>query len=170
MRHTHAAVLALIVFGLAARPGVAAAQKLLPALVGGAAGLAAGAYVSIGIVTLQARRGDYIYSTEEALGWYATPILVGPAVGFTIGLVDKDRLRRTIIGGAAGGALGTGVGALLGLELWDPPEGKWAGGVVGGAAGLLVGAAVGLLWPADSDDPADGAVAAGVPIGIRIRF
>src|SRR5687768_15834943 len=66
-------------------------MRLLPALLGGATGLAAGGYVAIGIVTFQARRGHYLYSTEDALGWHATPILIGPSVGFLIGLFDQER-------------------------------------------------------------------------------
>jgi hypothetical protein len=139
-------------------PRPVAAQQILPALVGGAAGFAAGGYVGIGIITLQARRGRYLYSTEEALGWHAAPVLIGPAVGFLIGLWDQERLRRTVIGGAVGGVAGTGVGWLLGLQLWRPPEGKWAGAVIGGAAGLLAGSLAGALWPA----PAEGSAAPAV--------
>jgi hypothetical protein len=148
-------------------------MQLLPALVGGATGLAAGGYVAIGIVTAQARRGRYLYSSEDALGWHATPILVGPGVGFLIGLFDQERLRRTVIGGAAGGIVGTGIGWLAGLHFWLSPEGKWAGGVIGGAAGLLAGSLVGALWPAPDEAQATAAAAAGLrglPIGVRISF
>ena len=147
--------------------------QLLPALVGGAAGLAAGGYVAIGIVTAQARRGRYLYSTEDALGWHATPILVGPSVGFLIGLFDEGRLRRTIIGGAAGGVIGTAVGWLAGMAAWSPPEGKWAGGVIGGAAGLLAGSLVGAVWPAadaEGEAPAAASPPLALPLGVRIPF
>jgi hypothetical protein len=133
-------------------PRPVAAQQILPALVGGATGFAAGGYVGIGIITLQARRGHYLYSTEEALGWHAAPVLIGPAVGFLIGLFDQERLRRTVIGGAIGGVGGTGVGWLLGQQLWRPPEGKWAGAVIGGAAGLLAGSLAGAIWPAPAEE------------------
>ena len=148
----------------------ARSQELLPALVGGAAGLAAGGYVSIGIVTLQARRGEFLFSSADALGWQATPVLVGSGVGFFIGLFDEPRLRRTIVGGAAGGIVGTGVGVLFGLTQWSPPEGKWAGGVVGGAAGILAGSLVGALWPEKDNDPAAPATGASVPIGVSFSF
>ena len=148
-------------------------QQVLPALAGGAAGLAAGGYVAIGIVSLQARRGEYLYSTDDALGWHASPILIGSGTGFAIGLFDQERLRRTVIGGAIGGILGTGIGTLYGLHKWQPPEGKWAGGVIGGAAGILAGSLVGALWPAP-DEEQDGTTGAAsgtvVPIGITIRF
>jgi hypothetical protein len=143
-------VLLVVWLPCSARP--VGAQQILPALVGGAAGFAAGGYVGIGIVTFQARRGHYLYSTEDALGWHAAPVLVGPAVGFLIGLFDQERLRRTVIGGAIGGVSGTAVGWILGQQLWRPPEGKWAGGVIGGAAGLLAGSLVGAVWPARSEE------------------
>lgn len=151
------------------------AQELqfLPAMVGGAAGLAAGGYVAIGIVTAQARRGSYLYSTEDVLGWHAVPVLVGPGVGFLIGLFDQERLRRTVIGGAAGGIVGTGIGFLAGLHFWAPPEGKWAGGVIGGAAGLLLGSLAGVVWPEPSAPVATetGAPARpAVPFGFSLRF
>lgn len=146
--------------------------EILPALVGGAAGLAAGGYVAIGIVTAQARRGRYLYSTEEALGWHATPILVGPGVGFLIGLWDPERLRRTIIGGAAGTVVGTSIGWFAGMAGWPPPEGKWAGGVIGGAAGMLAGSLIGLAWP-DPDAQEETSLAPSplvIPLGFRVAF
>jgi hypothetical protein len=148
----------------------AAGQQILPALVGGAAGLASGGYVAIGLVSYQARRGHYLYSSEDALGWHATPILVGPAVGFLIGLLDQERLRRTIIGGAAAGVVGTGVGWLAGRHYWLPPEGKWAGAVIGGAAGLLAGSIVGALWPTPREGTIAGADSPAVPFRVVIPF
>lgn len=147
-------------------------MQVLPALIGGAAGLAAGGYVAIGIVTLQARRGRYLYSSEDALGWHATPILVGPSVGFLIGLFDEERLRRTVIGGAVGGFTSMGVGMVIGDYVWAPPEGRWAGAVIGSAAGLLGGSLIGAVWPApdDSEAPTDQAQARSIPIGLTIRF
>jgi hypothetical protein len=148
----------------------AAGQQVLPALAGGAAGLAAGGYVAIGIVTTQARRGRYLYSTEDALGWHATPILVGPTVGFFIGLVDQERLRRTVIGGAVGGFVGMSAGAIVGQWIWDPPEGRWAGAVIGSAAGLLTGSLIGVLWPAPEEAPVPSTDRARLPIGVSLRF
>jgi hypothetical protein len=146
-------------------------QQLIPALVGGAAGLAAGGYVAIGIVTAQARRGRYLYASEDALGWHATPILVGPSVGFLMGLLDPDRLKRTIIGGSAAAAFGTGVGLLAGRHFWAPPEGKWAGAVIGGAAGLLAGSLAGALWPEPTEEGTPGAAGSrAVPIRIVVPF
>jgi hypothetical protein len=146
-------------------------MEILPALIGGATGLAAGGYVAIGIVTLQARRGRYLYSSEDALGWHAAPILIGPSVGFMIGLFDQERLRRTVIGGAVTGFLGTGIGMVVGTYVWPPPEGRWAGAVIGSAAGLLVGSLAGALWPArESAEEVPAAEGRSIPIGVTIRF
>jgi hypothetical protein len=152
-------------------PRPLAGQQILPALIGGATGLAAGGYVAIGIVTFQARRGRYLYSSEDALGWHATPILVGPSVGFLIGLFDQERLRRTVVGGAVGGFVSTGVGMVIGDYVWAPPEGRWAGAVIGSAAGLLAGSLIGAVWPAPDDPEPEAPLASrSIPIGLTIRF
>jgi hypothetical protein len=147
-------------------------MQLLPALIGGATGLAAGGYVAIGVVTLQARRGRYLYTSEDALGWHAAPILIGPSVGFLIGLFDQERLRRTVIGGAVTGFLGTGIGMVVGTYVWPPPEGRWAGAVIGSAAGLLAGSLAGALWPAreSAEEGPPAAESRSIPIGVTIRF
>lgn len=141
---------------------------------GGAAGLVAGGYVSVGIWTARARfQDEYLFSAADALGWEATPILVGMGTGFAVGFLDQDRLRRTVIGGVAGWFLGTGVGMTLGAAHWRPPEGRWAGGLIGSAAGILVGSAVGLVWPAGDDDggpDTSAARAPRIPLGFTIRF
>jgi hypothetical protein len=160
-------VLATAELGSAPRP--AASQEILPALVGGATGLGAGGYVAIGIVTAQARRGRYLYSSEQALGWHAAPILIGPTVGFLIGLFDQERLRRTVIGGAVGGFSGMTVGTVVGQWIWAPPEGRWAGAVIGSAAGLLAGSLVGVVWPAPEEEQGAQAAQARIPI-VTFRF
>jgi hypothetical protein len=163
-------LLALLLLAIPCLPRPASAQQILPALVGGAAGLAAGGYVAIGIVTLQARRGHYLYSSEDALGWHAAPILVGPTVGFLIGLFDQERLRRTVIGGVVGGFAGMGAGTVVGQWIWPLPEGPWAGAVIGSAAGLLAGSLIGAFSPAPDEDTSVDPQAGRVPIGITLRF
>jgi len=145
-------MLLLIVSHLPASP--ARAQEVVPAATGAVLGLMAGGLVSAGIITVQARRGAYVYSPEDALKWEAASIPVGLAAGLVVGLGDGARARRTLIGGAAGMAAGAGVGALLGSAGWERPEGPWAGGVIGAAAGVLVGSLVGVLLPAGEDGPA----------------
>jgi hypothetical protein len=159
----------------ACAPAGARAQDLVPGLAGGAAGFAAGGYVTLGIWTAKARwRDEYLYSPRDVLGWESLPVLVGTVAGASLGAADQDRLRRGVVGGAAGWLVGTGVGAILGAASWPPPEGRWAGAVVGGAAGVVLGSAVGLLWPAD-DGNGSGAGPGrtglrGVPLAVVIRF
>lgn len=156
-----AALLALLTLLPLGSPPEADAQELVPGLLGGAAGLAAGGYVSVGIWAWKARQGEYLYAARDALGWEATPILVGSATGFALGLSDPDRLRRTVIGGTIGGFVGTGIGLTLGNEFWQPPEGGWAGGVIGGGIGLMLGGAVGMLWSGGGDEAEDGSEPSG---------
>ena len=162
MKRIRRGVLA-VALGAILLPAPAHAQGWLAAGIGGVLGTGAGGFVSLGIVTLGARRGQYVYGIDDVLGWRSVPVLAGAATGITLGFWDERRLRHTVYGTFAGGALGTAVGALVGREIWPPPEGKWAGAVVGGAAGILVGAAVGTLWPVD--DGGDSA-----PIGISLQI
>jgi hypothetical protein len=155
-----------VALGASLLPAPARAQGWVAGMIGGALGMGAGGYVSLGIVTLEARRGGYIYGIDDVLGWRSIPVLAGTATGVTLGLWNQERLRHTVYGTIGGGALGTAVGALVGRHLWPPPEGKWAGAVVGGAAGILVGAAVGAAWPVDDGgDPAPIAVSVQIPLG-----
>ena len=135
--------------GVGLLPAPARAQGLLAGAVGGVLGLGAGGYVSLGIVALKARHGQYLYGIDDVLGWESGAVLAGAATGATLGLWDQDRLRHTVYGSIGGAAVGTVAGALIGHRLWPPPEGKWAGGVIGGAAGILIGSAIGTLWPVD---------------------
>lgn len=159
-------ILMLFVSHLCAAP--AGAQDVVPAATGAVLGLMAGGLVSAGIITLQARRGAYVYSPEDALKWEAAAIPLGVAAGLAVGLGDRARARRTLIGGAAGMAAGAAVGALLGGAGWDRPEGLWAGGVIGAAAGVFVGSLVGVLLPGEEDGPADETAAA--RLQIRLPF
>lgn len=149
----------------AAHPGGAEAQqeRILPALVGGALGLGVGGYVSLGIWAWKAQHGEYLFQVSDALGWEATPVLIGMGTGATVGWISQERLRRAAYWGIGTGLAGTVVGAVVGSNVWRPPEGRWAGGMVGGGAGLLLGAAAGMFWPIDDGDPGEG-----VPLEIRI--
>lgn len=159
---------------LGASPRPAATQELVPAAIGGFAGLAAGGYISIGIWTAKARYNDeYLFAAADALGWEASPVLAGMVTGAAVGFFDTHRLKRGVIGGSAGFLLGTGVGMTLGAAHWRLPEGRWAGGVIGGAAGVLVGSLVGLLWPeGDSATAPEESASRGprIPIGFTLRF
>ena len=151
---------------LAPSTGQAQEKRIVPALVGGALGLGVGGYVSIGIWSWKAHQGSYLFTVDDALGWESTPILVGAATGAAIGWISQDRLRNAAWVGIGTGLVGTVVGAVVGINVWEPPEGRWAGGVLGGGAGLLLGAAVGMVLPVDGDDGDDGDE--GIPVGIRI--
>ncbi len=129
--------------------------------------MGAGGYVALGVITLEARRGTYLFGLDDALGWESAAVLAGGGAGVILGAWDQNRLRSTVFGSIAGAVVGTGVGALVGRRIWPPPEGKWAGGVIGGAAGVLVGAGVGMLMPQKwlgGERDADNSV----PVAIRI--
>lgn len=149
------------------KPGSALAQenRVVPALLGGALGLGVGGYVSIGIWSYKAQEGDYLFAVTDALGWEATPILAGVATGAVVGWLSQERLRRAAYIGIGSGLVGTAVGAVVGNEIWQPPQGRWAGGIIGGGAGLLLGAAIGMFWPLEDED---GAPPAGVPLQVRV--
>ena len=167
-RTTFSAALCAVLIAGAVTPPQVHAQRILPALVGGVVGMGAGGYVALGVVTLKARNGKYLYVIgDAAFGWESAAVLAGGGTGFALGLWDTERLRNGIYGSIAGGLVGTGVGALVGRRLWPAPEGKWAGGVIGGAAGILVGVAVGsLLRPFSGNDRQ--APAAGNEVGLSI--
>jgi hypothetical protein len=158
--------------GSAAPAQAQVAKRLLPAAAGAVLGMGAGGYVALGIVTLKARHGQYLYVIgDAAFGWESAAVLAGSGTGIALGLWDIERLRNGVYGSIAGGLLGTGVGALVGHRIWPAPEGKWAGGVIGGAAGILVGVGVGaLFFPRGNDDEtAPGAasqIAFSIPVGL----
>ncbi|MEN8375539.1 MAG: hypothetical protein ABFS34_08830 [Gemmatimonadota bacterium] len=156
----------------AARP--AAAQGTVPVVVGGVSGLAAGAFVSIGVVTAEARAGRYLHSASDAFGFRSLPVVVGGAAGVALGAADRDRLYDSMLGGAAGGLAGFGAGWLIGSLVWDDDTGSWAGAVMGTAAGILIGSVVGMLAFDEDEDPLPNQAAldrrGGVPVGFSIRF
>lgn len=156
----------LLALATALPASVGAQNRLVPAAIGGVVGTGAGGYVALSIVALRARRGQYLFNLADAFGWESAAVLAGGGTGVALGIWDPNRLRNTIVATAALGLVGTGVGALVGRELWPPPEGKWAGGVIGGGAGVLLGAAIGVLLPPDLIWKND--TSTGIPLLIRI--
>lgn len=144
------------------RPAGAPAQEVVSGLAGGALGLISGGVISMGIVTLEARRGVYLSSVDDVFGWQAAPIPVGLATGLLLGLHDPARGRRALVGALVGGVTGAGLGLFVGGRRWSDPERHWAGGLIGGAAGVLVGAAAGALVSGRSD------ASEGVPVQVRL--
>lgn len=153
-----------------AAPRPALAQKAVPILVGGMGGLAAGTYVSLGVVAAEARAGRYLSSPYDAFGFRSVPVLVGVATGVVLGTVDDDRLYDAMKTSVAAGAVGFGAGWFAGRAIWEDRGGKWAGAVIGSAAGIVLGGVVGAIASdGGKDDPGD-AVAEGLPISFTIRF
>ena len=160
-------VAVVLVTGSLGAPRPAATQTLAP--VGGAlAGAGAGAWLSVAYITVQARKGKYLDSAEEAVGMSAIPLFTGLAAGLALGVFAEDQMNQALLWGAVGWASGIGVGALIGDQVWDDPQGRWAGGVIGGAVGLIVGAAAGLV--SSHGDGEDSQQPDGLPLLIRFRF
>jgi hypothetical protein len=163
--------LALAVGGTASVPRQAHAQRAVPILVGGMSGLAAGTYVSLGVVAVEARTGRYLNSPTDAFGFRSVPVLVGAATGVTLGAVDGDRLYDAMKVSVAAGAVGFGAGWLIGSSIWEDRGGKWAGAVIGSAAGIVLGGVVGAIVSDGEDDGSGGdGTGGGLPIAFTIRF
>lgn len=166
-------VLALVAAALlaGARPDTASAQEvdLVKGALGGAAGVAAGAYVTLASVVAQARAGHYILGIDDFLGWRSAPVLIGGGTGLAVGLWKPEQLSDGVMWGAIGTAAGTGVGLVVGPMIWDDPGARWAGGAIGAGVGLVAGAFYGALKQ-DKDVAAGSANAVAVPVVVRLRF
>lgn len=125
----------------------ASASAQLGSAAGGVgAGLVGGAVVSMGVITLRARAGHYLFGADP-FHWEVLPVPLAMVAGGVLGYQDPDRLRRAAGWGGGGMALGALGGALAGRLFWEGDEGPWAGALVGGAMGFLAGAvAGGLSW------------------------
>lgn len=144
-----------------------AGGRILPALAGGVFGVAGGGYVALSVVVAQARGGNYLHDFQEMFGWRSLPVIAGGALGAGLGIYSPDRLRRAIIWGYGGWAVGGLLGAGIGKLVWAPPEGKWAGFAIGAGAGLVAAYLAGALTAPSGGDIGN-AQATEVPIMIRI--
>jgi hypothetical protein len=165
----------LLAFALAAPTALHAQQpqsRALATTIGGVAGLAAGGYLSVSVVVLEARVGRYIHDIDDVLGWRTVPILAGGLAGAGLGLYSPERLQGAVVYGAAGLAVGGLAGMALGSAIWEPPEGRWAGAAIGAGVGLVIGNTIGILNPLNlfTESDAEGTAAAGVPIVFRVRL
>jgi hypothetical protein len=162
------ALLAVIFTALASPlPAQDQERRILPAAIGGAAGVVGGGYVALAVVVTETRFGRYLHDYQDIFGWRSLPVIVGGGLGTALGYYSPERLKWAIIGGyigmAAGGLIGLGVGQLA----WRPPEGRWAGAAIGAGAGLVIGYLTGALT-ADSGDDLGNSEAAAIPLTIRI--
>ena len=166
----------LLILVLAA-PSAARAQepqsRVLATSLGVLAGAAGGGYLTVSFVVLEAQFGRYVHDLDDILGWRSAPFLVGAALGGGLGYYSPERLQGAVVFGAAGLAVGALAGYLLGDDIWDPPEGRWAGAAVGAGIGLVIGNAIGILTPLNlftqgEDDEGATPAAASFPIVIRI--
>jgi hypothetical protein len=143
-----AAILALTLVALGADARPAAAQNsVVHGTVGGVGGLIAGTTVSLGLIVANARmERDFIHGPDDIFSLQGVPIPVGLVAGGVLGASDPARAERVGYYTAAGMALGSGWGAIIGEAMTDDdPSGKWAGSVRGSAAGVVIGILLGSL-------------------------
>jgi hypothetical protein len=159
---------ALIV--MAPRASAQDASRLLPTAVGVVGGVVAGGYLAVAIVVVESRFGRYLHDEKDLLGWRSVPVVAGATIGGVLGLVDPDRLYRTVLLGAVGFGAGVAVGLSIGATLGDTPEARWAGGAIGGGVGLVIGNLLGIVLPQDSGPGQINTEEARVPLMVRIPF
>jgi hypothetical protein len=147
-----------------------ASAQVLSGIVGTAAGVAGGGYITLGIVVARAQFGHYLHDYYELFDWKSLPIVIGAGTGLTLGVWQPERLWSGLIVGSIGTAAGVGIGYVVGDLISERPEGKWAGAAIGGGVGMTVGALVGILHVQERLVPEEVRNAAVVPIGFRLRF
>jgi hypothetical protein len=136
--------------------------------VGALGGVGAGGYVTLAVVVLRAQYGHYLHDAEELLGWHSVPVVLGAAVGTSVGVWDADRMITGFAYGAGGALLGGVVGYLIGPVIWKRPEGKWAGAAIGAGAGMAAGYFIGVFNPRENIAPGFLREASVVPISLTI--
>lgn len=165
----------LLTIALAAPASISAQQpqsRALATSLGVLAGAAGGGYVTVTVVVAEARFGRYIHDVDDVLGWRSAPFLIGSLAGGALGFYSPERLQGAVVFGAAGLAAGGLLGLGLGSQIWDPPEGRWAGAAIGAGIGLVIGNAIGIFNPinlfTESDEDGTPVQEAGIPIVFRI--
>jgi hypothetical protein len=142
--------LALVAALSNARPADA---QLAAGAIGGIVGIGAGGYVTLAVVVARAQYGHYLHDASDLLGWHSFPVILGAAVGTSVGVWDADRMVTGYAYGIAGGIAGATIGFLVGPMLWPRPEGKWAGAAIGAGAGMAAGYFLGVFNPRDNIAP-----------------
>lgn len=143
-------------------------DRILPVMVGGAAGITGGGYVALSVVVLEARLGRYVHDFNDLFGWRSLPVIAGGAVGGALGAYSPERLKQAILYGFGGMAGGAAVGYGVGLLIWSGPEAKWAGAAIGAGVGLVAGYLTGAITASAEDDLGSSSAKSGVPLMIRI--
>jgi hypothetical protein len=146
----------------------AADAQILTGILGFGAGTAAGGYITLSIVVARAQTGHYLHDPRDLFGWTSLPVLAGGITGGALGVADPDRLWTGTLLGAAGTAVGAGVGGILGAVISERPEGKWAGAAIGAGAGMTLGFLIGAIWPQPDWIPREVRQLSVVPVTIRV--
>lgn len=136
--------------------------------VGAVGGVGAGGYVTLAVVVLRAQYGHYLHDAEDLLGWHSVPVILGAAVGTSVGVWHADRMVTGFAYGAGGALAGAGLGYLVGPQIWKRPEGKWAGAAIGAGAGMAVGYFFGVFNPREDIAPGFLRNANVIPISVTI--
>lgn len=129
------------------RPARAQQEQVLSGVIGAAAGITSGGYVTLAVVVARAQYGHYLHDVDDLIGWQSVPVLLGAGMGAAVGVWDADRMMTGWAYGAAGALTGGTVGYLVGPLIWKRPEGKWAGAAIGAGAGMAAGYFIGVLNP-----------------------
>jgi hypothetical protein len=117
--------------------------QYLRAAAGGALGVAGGGVATLSVVVARARlQGEYIHTVDDLVHWQTAPMILGPALGVTFGLAGEEPFRGSVVGSAAGFALGTVVGAATGWVVSREREAPWAGAIIGAGLGMTAGGVV----------------------------
>ena len=168
MRCRQLAVWCAVALILTAPPLAAQRSRVLPAAVGVVGGVVAGGYLAVAIVVLESRFGRYLHDERDFLGWHSLPVVLGATIGGSLGVLDPDRLYRTVLFGAIGFGAGVAVGLAAGDIFGDTPEARWAGGAIGGGVGLVIGNLLGIILPRDEAAGPVNAAQAQIPLMVRI--
>ena len=139
--------------------------RVLPALAGGVLGIAGGGYVALSVIVAESRAGRYVHDIEDILGWRSLPVIAGGTLGTALGVYSPERLKKAVLFGFGGMAVGGAAGFVVGPMFWAGPEAKWAGTAIGAGAGLAIGYILGALTASPDEDIGAGD---GVPVAIRI--
>lgn len=162
----------LLVAGLAA-PGAGEAQgaEATAVLVGAAGGAVSGAIVTIGWVVERATiEQRYLHEVEDIVSVVGTPLLLFPAAGAGLALLDPELMEEVGIGAAIGTVAGVGLGIGLGHVFAGGETGRWAGALMGAAAGLVTGAVIAAVDGTLDRRSAAPASSAAIPLALTFRF